>query len=560
MRTPGQKSGWAPYDTPRPSPGGPMPNEPMLNQSAQSESSSVPGSEEVPQIAAGQLLAGKYRLDRFLAGGGMGEVYEACHVRLQSRVAIKVLRRELASRPRFLKRLEREACIAARLEHEHVARVLDIETEGNQPFIVMEYVTGETLWQAMRRGPMPCARVIELGVQLTRALGAAHDAGIIHRDLKPANIMLTRRADGSDAIKVLDFGLARPVRSSSSRITAVGAVVGTPHYMAPEQARGEETADERADIYSLGTILYEMFGGRKAHPGDSCGAAINHVLSQSVEPLRRVRPDLPEGVCAAVQRALAFDPAQRFENMDQLRVALEGCAEALRAGDADPTCENARQVPSTLPTATAIDPVQLGVETTRLPRWRRGLTRGLVLLSAVCLGFVGARWIEGSGWTAPPDTASSSPSGPAEFAVAAPPVIVTPTQPARAKKPGSDGATREQPQTPNDATTDATKQRVSTDAAPSKASATTSSATTGSVTTGSASKRNGLTNDATRRVPAPAPKSREGSTLQPSVDSQAGRAEVEAARARLASATMGTLIEALRRLREMPVDDARVAN
>ncbi len=236
----------------------------------------------------GQVIGGKYRVVRLLARGGMAVVYEAQHTLVHLRSAIKLLRRDLAERRDILARFEREAATAGALENENVAAAVDFGiTEDGTPYIVMEFLAGESLGALLEReGRLPLRRAADLIAQACRGVGAAHAAGIVHRDLKPHNLFVCRREDGTDLVKVLDFGVAKlQAIDAESAATHTGTTLGTAAYMSPEQARGERTIDARTDIYALGAILYELLSGRLPHPGDSHNAILHHISTQPGVPL-----------------------------------------------------------------------------------------------------------------------------------------------------------------------------------------------------------------------------------------------------------------------------------
>jgi serine/threonine protein kinase len=262
----------------------------------------------------GELVGGKYRVVRLLAKGGMGVVYEAQHAVVRRRFAIKFLRRDLAERRDILTRFQREAEAAGALENDHVTAAVDFGiSDDGTPYIVMEYLVGEDLASLLaREGRLPISRAADLAAQACRGVGAAHAAGIVHRDLKPHNLFVSRRDDGTDLVKVLDFGVAKlQAIDESSAATRTGMVLGTAAYMSPEQARGEKTIDQRADVYALGAILYELVSLRRPHPGESQNAILHHVATQQPVPLESVQPDLPAALIDAVGHALASDPAAR---------------------------------------------------------------------------------------------------------------------------------------------------------------------------------------------------------------------------------------------------------
>ncbi len=277
------------------------------------------------QDRVGETVGDKYRVVRFLAEGGMAAVYEARHLVVNRRFAIKFLRVDLAAQRGALERFQREASVAGGLEQENVAAVMDFGVAADgAPYIVMEYLAGETLASLLRReGKLPVRRAVDLCVQASLALTAAHAAGVVHRDLKPQNLFVCRRPDGSDLLKVLDFGVAKLQEAEShGMVTATGATLGTPFYMAPEQARGEDTCDQRTDVYGLGAVLYELLSGRRPHVGDSHNAVLHHICTQDAIPLSDVAADVPPELVAIVHRCLAGSPDHRFPSMGSLAEAL----------------------------------------------------------------------------------------------------------------------------------------------------------------------------------------------------------------------------------------------
>ena len=272
-----------------------------------------------------ELVGGKYRIVRFMASGGMGSVYEAQHTVVRRRFAVKFLHRELALRRELLTRFQREAEAAGALESENVAAAVDfgIAVDG-APYIVLEYLVGESLEHLLEREEkLPVQRATNLLQQACRGVQAAHAAGIVHRDLKPHNLFVCRREDGTDLVKVLDFGVAKlEMVEQGVAATRTGTVLGTPSYMSPEQARGEKHIDVHSDVHALGAILYELLSGKKPHPGDSHNAILHHIATQPALPLAAAAPDLPPELIAVVERALAPDQTARFASADALAQAL----------------------------------------------------------------------------------------------------------------------------------------------------------------------------------------------------------------------------------------------
>jgi eukaryotic-like serine/threonine-protein kinase len=274
----------------------------------------------------GQVVLERYEITRELASGGMGNVYEARHRRIGRRFAVKFLRADLGSDKKTLARFEQEAITAGGLENDNICAIVDVGTAPDgAPCLVMEYLDGENLADLLEaEGALPIPRAVEIVRQVCRGLSVAHRQHVIHRDLKPRNLIVCRLSDGSDLVKIVDFGIAklRGPRTGEGTNTTTGATLGTPHYMAPEQARGEKTLDERTDIYALGVILYELLTGEKPHPGDSYNAIIYHILSKDPVPVAELREEVPEGLAAIVHRAMGLEPATRFSTAQELERAL----------------------------------------------------------------------------------------------------------------------------------------------------------------------------------------------------------------------------------------------
>ena len=276
-------------------------------------------------VRPGMVLDGKYELVRLLGRGGMGQVFEGRHRVIGRRVAVKFLHVEFAGHPEVVRRFENEAKAAGGLEHENIAGVYDVGSlpDGTQ-YLVMEYLDGEDIEHLVaREAPLSVARASFIMIQTCRALDAVHRRGIVHRDLKPANLFLVQRADRSDLVKVLDFGIAKLKQADTDgAATRTGTAIGTAHYMSPEQARGERDVDTRSDVYALGVILYELLSAKKPHEGESLLAILHRVTTQAPTPLEHARPGLPSGLYAVVRRALASDPSDRFATVGEFGDAL----------------------------------------------------------------------------------------------------------------------------------------------------------------------------------------------------------------------------------------------
>jgi serine/threonine-protein kinase len=286
----------------------------------------------------GVVIAGRYSLVRPLARGGMGSVWVAHHRELEVDVTVKFMAPSLVEEADARARFEREAKVAARLRSQHVVSVLDYGVEDGTPFMVMELLRGESLWDRLaREGRLPVPVTARIVVQICKALRTAHEAGLVHRDLKPGNIFLARK-DDEEVVIVLDFGVAK---SSSvgvaSTDTATGVLLGSAHYMSPEQIRDSRNVDARSDLWSLGVILYRMLVGGLPFPGTNLGDVLVRVCTDPRPPLGSVAPDLPAWIEGFLDRALARNPADRFQSAQEL-------AEAFSAG-----ALGARQTPSSRP-------------------------------------------------------------------------------------------------------------------------------------------------------------------------------------------------------------------
>jgi eukaryotic-like serine/threonine-protein kinase len=270
---------------------------------------------------------GRYRLKRRLAAGGMGDVWVAYHPGLKRDVAVKILRPETQERSaRALERFEREVHSTAELVHPNTVRVFDYgTTEDGLWYYVMELLEGETLAAHVARlGPLSPARAVHIVGQAARALGEAHERGIVHRDVKPENLFLTSLGGEHDFVKVLDFGIAK-IRSSDGNMTDTGCVLGTPAYISPEVAVGQE-ADSRSDVYGLGGVLYYLLCGRPPFEADTAGALIfAHVHERPASPSSLLGRPIPADVENVVMRALEKDPALRFATSAELALALSSC-------------------------------------------------------------------------------------------------------------------------------------------------------------------------------------------------------------------------------------------
>jgi serine/threonine protein kinase len=288
-----------------------------------------PGSGSPLQI--GQVVCGKYRIERQIGRGGMGIVLAATHLQLGHLVAIKVMRRDLVPDDRALDRLLLEARAAARIRSEHVARVLDVGMlESGSPFIVMEYLEGENLADLLdRQGALDIDEAAAFLMQCCLALADVHVHDMVHRDLKPGNIFIARHLDGSPTVKIVDFGISKHIGEARERgATTSPQVLGSPFYMSPEQMRAVGV-DARSDIWGLGAILFEMLTGRPPFLGDTLPEVYSAVLNHSPPQVDTLRPGVPAGLDDIVQRCLEKNPAQRYSDVADLAEALAPYAGAM---------------------------------------------------------------------------------------------------------------------------------------------------------------------------------------------------------------------------------------
>jgi serine/threonine protein kinase len=292
-------------------------------------------AESLGMSLEGQLIAGKYRVERTIGAGGMGVVVSALHVDLERRVAIKLIRDELTRDPSTLQRFLLEARAAAKMTSAHICKVLDVgRLEDGSPFIVMELLQGCDLGAILKeRGRIEPTECVDWVLQACEGVAEAHALRIVHRDLKPDNLFLTRLGDGSTCVKVLDFGVSKKVGGTNpgGRLTAPRTVVGSPRYMAPEQMLFA-TADERSDIWALGTILYELTSGTPAFAGDNVATICSRVINEPPVPPRARAPEVSPALERVILRCLERDPAARYPNVAALAADLAPLGSPAAAG------------------------------------------------------------------------------------------------------------------------------------------------------------------------------------------------------------------------------------
>lgn len=280
------------------------------------------------QGLVGTILDGSYRLTRLMGEGGMGAVYEGLQLRLNKRVAVKLMSRDLSANQEALARFRREAELTSQLGHPHIVNVFDFgASPTGEPYLVMEFLAGEDLEQRLRRlGRLPLPEALRICKQVASALAATHAKGIIHRDLKPANVFLLKLEGDADFVKVLDFGISK-AKAAVTKLTRASQIMGTPHYMAPEQATGNvDEIDARTDEWSLACIVWEMLAGRGPFAGEDVAALLYQVVHQEPGPLAAKVPGLPARVEEVLRRGISKKQAERFPSVATFAAAFEAAA------------------------------------------------------------------------------------------------------------------------------------------------------------------------------------------------------------------------------------------
>jgi serine/threonine-protein kinase len=414
----------------------------------------------------GDVVDGKYRVERVLGAGGMGVVVLAENLALGSRVALKLLSAEAQARPDRLERLRREARAAARLEGEHVARVLDLGGIGAgaaRPYIVLEYLDGEDLAAHLaRHGRMTIARAIDVVLEASEAIAEAHARGIVHRDIKPANLFLARRADGGEIVKVLDFGIAKHCEpeDAAAPLTRTNDMLGSPRYMSPEQLRNSGDVTGRCDLWALGVVLLEAVSGVPAFEADSAADLAVAILSQPLPIPRARRPDLPQPVEAAIVGCLERDAARRIATVAELakRIAPFGSDRARASLEVIKRWSSAASLgtqtldgpPSRrLPLDETLSKSAVGTATTGpasaiddgARRWPPRATTAAALALALALGgALVAYWPRGAPAPRPAADSVTADSAPAPSPVVAPPTAADIADSASAAGPAPDAS------------------------------------------------------------------------------------------------------------------------
>jgi serine/threonine protein kinase len=299
----------------------------------------------------GKVIAGRYRLESQLGEGGMGVVYRARHVLIDRVVALKLIRPDLRGETHLRAWMVREARAANRVDHAHIVDIHDVgETEDGELYLVMEYLIGDSLSSQIAKGPMPIPRAVDILEQMTAALARAHDLGVVHRDLKSDNIMITGRGGRKDFVKILDFGLAALTRDP--RLAPKGAVFGTPEYMSPEQARGED-AIASSDLYALGVLFFEMLTGRLPFRSGDRDELLEMQRKAKPPSPRKYRPEIPEQAEEIILKLLEKDPANRYRDGHHLKEVLKEMQRSLPSREWDAPTEAAPAAPPPPPPAQA---------------------------------------------------------------------------------------------------------------------------------------------------------------------------------------------------------------
>jgi len=282
------------------------------------------GVDAAAGLREGDVLAGKYRIEKVLGVGGMGIVVAARHIDLDQRVAIKCLLAHTRTMPEIVERFTREARAAAKIHGEHVARVIDVgRFEDGTPFMVMEHLQGHDLAaQLQQAGPLPVYDAVRYLLETCEAVAQAHAVRIVHRDLKPQNLFLAQQPGRRPIVKVLDFGISKVIEPGASALTKTSSVMGTPYYMSPEQLLSSKNVDERSDIWALGVIFYELLIGEPPFVADTGPEIIAQVLQNNPRPASTRRPDLPPGIDQIVGRCMRTKVEERFGNVADLAHAL----------------------------------------------------------------------------------------------------------------------------------------------------------------------------------------------------------------------------------------------
>jgi eukaryotic-like serine/threonine-protein kinase len=388
----------------------------------------------------GSILDGKYELIKLLGEGGMGAVYEATHLLIGRRLAVKFLHVQYATNQEVITRFQREAQAASKIQHEHIIEVTDMgATADKTPYIVMEYLEGRDIKALLGEvGPLPPRRASHIMLQALSGLQAAHDVEIIHRDLKPENIYVINKSGNPDYVKLLDFGISK-FRSLEGEgvkgLTQTGTVLGTPYYMSPEQARGDQNISTRSDIYAMGVILYQMLSGQLPFDAPNYNALLIKILTEEPPDLLTLNPDIPVEMVDAVRKAMSRNPADRFQDCVEFQQVLRPFAPGSFG-----TMDQHLSMASRTAIQAALSKTQTPLETVHGKAAAPGGNRKIAIIAGAAVAAVGivlavlfAAGVFGA--KAPPPVPVPVP-----VAVAAQPVapVAKPAEPPSAPKPATE--------------------------------------------------------------------------------------------------------------------------
>jgi eukaryotic-like serine/threonine-protein kinase len=392
-------------------------------------------------LEPGQLVDGKYRVERLLGQGGMGAVFEGYHTLVDRRVAIKVLLPDATSSEHGAARFEREVRATGRIGNDHILEVYDVGVlpDGSR-YMVSEFLDGETLSDRLERGPLQPKVAAELTLQLLDGLGAAHAKGIVHRDLKPENLFLLRHKAGrADFLKIIDFGISKFQLDdmSAMSMTATGTVLGTPYYLSPEQARGHRDIDHRSDLYTVGVILYQTVLGRVPVHAESFNELLFKIALESPPPLKTLLPQLDPAFSDIVEHAMARKREDRYQNAAEMRLALAKWLELPTSGAhvAIPSGSGAARAPwdsGETVTGSLLLPTNSNFGLTSGQAFRRTSRVRIALIVVGVLGVIGVSAAlllkRGSGDASVASSAVASSPVPASPSASAP-IVIAPADP-----------------------------------------------------------------------------------------------------------------------------------
>jgi eukaryotic-like serine/threonine-protein kinase len=371
--------------------------------------------DQVQDQKIGTVLDGKYEITRLIGEGGMGVVYEATHKLIGRKLAIKFLHALYATNPEVVTRFQREAQAAAQIGHENIIEVTDMGcAPDGSPYLVMECLEGTDVKKIIERdGALSVKRTALILVQALSALEAAHDVGIIHRDLKPDNIFLIARGLNPDYVKLLDFGISkfRSFEDGVKGLTQTGTVLGTPHYMSPEQARGEQDLSHQSDIYAMGVIMYQMLSAALPYDAPNYNALLMKIVTEEPQPIRKLVPELPAQIVETVERAMARDTRARFATCAEMRERLLPFAPALTEIGTlvAPTSSHTVIRKALYEAKTPFELSQSAVGRTSRSKWAIAASAGGLVVAAAIGALVLARGPADAKPTAPMQTAAVLP-------------------------------------------------------------------------------------------------------------------------------------------------------